>query len=171
MQNTVETVTADVSVWEAIGKMEKTEIRVLPVVDSEGKYQSLLHYSGFARGVLTILNPEKKHRFSTSISLIQKTLNAQPIYIEGNAEKNFNASIHVGSSSIESFEKRLESHASEDIVVIASDREDVQKICVEHKVKLLITTSNCVIDKNLRALAEENGVSVIVSPYSTSPTS
>ena len=62
MQDKVETVTADVSVWAAIGQMEKTEIRVLPVVDAEGHYQSLLHYSGFARGVLTILNPEKKHR-------------------------------------------------------------------------------------------------------------
>ncbi|MDY3723173.1 MAG: putative manganese-dependent inorganic diphosphatase [Treponema sp.] len=171
MQDKVETVTADVSVWAAIGQMEKTEIRVLPVVDGEGHYQSLLHYSGFARGVLTILNPEKKHRFSTSISLIQKTLNAQPIYIAGDADKTFNASIHVGSSSTESFSKRLEAHASEDIVVISSDREDIQRICIEHKVKLLITTSNCVIDKELRELAETNGVSVIVSPYSTSPTS
>ena len=171
MQDKVETVTANVSVWEAIARMEKTETRVLPVVDGEGKYQSLLHYSGFARGVLTILNPEKKHRFSTSISLIQKTLNAQPIFISGDADKTFSASIHVGSSSIESFAKRLEAHASEDIVVISSDREDIQKICIEHKVKLLITTSNTVINKELRELAEKNGVSVIVSPYSTSPTS
>lgn len=59
MQDNVETVQEDVSVWEAIGRMEKTEIRVMPVVDKNGKYLSLLHYSGFAKGVLTILNPEK----------------------------------------------------------------------------------------------------------------
>lgn len=171
MQHNVETVTADVSVWESIGKMEKSENRVMPVVDSNGKYLSLLHYSGFARGVLTILNPEKKHTFSTSISLIQKTLNAQPIIISGDADKNFKASIHVGSSSPATFTKRLDAHASEDIVVIASDRDDIHRICIEHKVKLLITTSGCVINKELRELAEKNGVSVIVSPYSTSPTS
>lgn len=171
MQPNVESVFDDESIWEAIGKMEKTENRVMPVVDKDGKYQSLLHYSGFAKGVLTILNPEKKHRFPTNISLIQKTLNAQPIYIADDENKNFKASIHVASSSIETFQKRLEAHSSEDIVVIASDRSDIHKICIEHKVKLLITTSNCVIEKQLKELAQKNGVSIIVSPYSTSPTS
>lgn len=171
MQSEVETVTEDVSVWESIGKMEKSENRVMPVVDENGKYLSLLHYSGFARGVLTILNPEKKHRFSTSINLIQKTLNAQPLYIADDGDKNFKASIHVASSSLETFKKRLDAHASENIVVIASDREDIHKICIEHKVKLLITTSDCIISKELKSLAEKNGVSIIVSPYSTAPTS
>lgn len=171
MQDNIETVEENVSVWEAIGRMEKTENRVMPVVDKDGKYLSLLHYSGFAKGVLSILNPEKKHKFTTSIKLIQKTLNAQPIIVNEDADKIFKASIHVGSSSDATFIKRLEAHASEDIVVIASDREDIHKICIEHKVKLLITTSGCVINKELRELAEKNGVSVIVSPYSTSPTS
>lgn len=171
MQNEVETVAENSSIWEAIGLMEKNENRVMSVVDKEGKYRSLLHYSGFAKGVLSILNPEKKHRFPTTIRLISKTLNAQPIFIAGNAEDTFKASIHVASSSIETFEKRLDAHSSEDIVVIASDRKDIHKICIEHKVKLLITTSNCVIDKELKSLAEKNGVSVIVSPYSTAPTS
>ena len=36
---------------------------------------------------------------------------------------------------------------------------------------IFITTSGCVINKELRELAEKNGVSVIVSPYSTAPTS
>ena len=171
MQDKVETVTQDVSVWEAIGRMEKTENRVMPVVDKDGKYLSLLHYSGFAKGVLTILNPEKKHTFTTSINLIQKTLNAQPIILNGDENKIIKASIHVASSSNATFIKRLEAHSSEDIVVIASDREDIHRICIEHKVKLLITTSGCVINKELRELAEKQGVSVIVSPYSTSPTS
>lgn len=171
MQNEVQTVAEDSSIWESIDLMEKNENRVMSVVDSNGKYRSLLHYSGFAKGVLSILNPEKKHRFPTTIKLIQKTLNAQPIYIAGDADSTFKASIHVASSSIETFEKRLAAHSSEDIVVIASDRKDIHKICIEHKVKLLITTSNCVIDKELKSLAEKNGVSVIVSPYSTAPTS
>jgi len=171
VQENVVTVTSDVSIWEAIGKMEQNDIRALPVVDKDGKYLSLLHYSGFAKGVLTILNPEKRHAISTNIDLIQKTLNAQPIIVSNDSDKNFNATILVGSSSDETFIKRLESHASEDIVVIASDREQIHRICIEHKVKLMITTSGCVISKELRELAEQNGVSVIVSPYPTSPTS
>ena len=171
MQSDVETVSEDVSIWESIGDMEKSANRVTPVVDKDGKYKSLLHYSGFARGVLSILNPEKKHRFTTSIDLIQKTLNAQPIIIQKDSDKQFKASIHVASSSVDTFKKRLEAHSNEDIVVIASDRQDIHKICIENKVKLLITTSNYVITKDLKELAEKNGVNVIVSPYSTSPTS
>ena len=171
MQDNVETVEESVYVWDAIGQMEKSTNRVMPIVDKNGKYLSLLHYSGFAKSVLSILNPEKKHTFTTNINLIQKTLNAQPIIMCDDADKMLKASIHVGSSSPATFKKRLEAHANEDIVVIASDREDIHKICIEHKVKLLITTSGCVINKELRELAQKNKVSVIVSPYSTSPTS
>ena len=170
MQDNVETVNENVSVWEAIGRMEKQEDRVTPVVDKDGKYLSLLHYSGFAKGVLTLLNPEKNHSLSTSVNLILKTLNAQPLIIN-DGDKIFKASIHVASSSTESFEKRIKAYSAENIVVIASDRPDIHKLCIENKVRVLITTSGCVIDKNLRELAEKNGVSVIVSPYSTSPTS
>lgn len=170
MQDNVETVSQNVSVWEAIGRMEKNENRVMPVTDKDGKYLSLLHYSGFAKGVLAILNPEKNHTFTTSIDLILKTLNAQPIILK-DEKKTFKASIHVGSSELDTFEKRLQSHQSENTVVIASDRPEIHRLCIEHKIKLLITTSGCVIDKKLRELAEKNGVSVIISPYSTSPTS
>lgn len=171
MQDVVETVNDDVSVWEAIGRMEKNENRVMPIVDKNGKYQSLLHYSGFAKSVLTILNPEKKHTFTTSISLIIKTLNAQPIILSSQSDDTFKASIHVASSSNETFVKRLDAHSSENIIVIASDRKDIHKLCIEKKVKLLITTSGCILDKELKEIAQKNGVSVIVSPYSTSPTS
>ena len=171
MQTNIESVCEECSVWESIAKMEKTANRVMPVVDKNGAYLSLLHYSGFAKSVLTILNPEKKHLIPTSINLIQKTLNAQPIIIADDADKIFKASIHVGSSDENTFASHLEAHSSEAIVVIASDREEIHKLCIEHKVKLLITTSNCVINKELRDLAEKNKVSVITSPYSTSPTS
>ena len=45
MQYDVETVTEDISVWESIARMEKSENRVMPVVDKDGHYLSLLHYS------------------------------------------------------------------------------------------------------------------------------
>ena len=170
MPEEFETVNENVSVWEAIGRMEKTGLRVLPVVDSEGKYLSLLHYSGFAQGVLRIMNPEKRNKISTSISLIQKTLNAQPVILNHEADKNFKAFILVGSSSVSTFKQRLASHASEDLVAIVSDREDIQRLCIENKVKLMILTSGFSLGKELRDLAEKNGVSVIISPYTTTPT-
>lgn len=171
MPKDFQTAEEGISIWEAIGRMEKTGLRVLPVVDSEGKYLSLLHYSGFAHGVLKFMNPEKRNSITTSINLIQKTLNAQPITTETEVDTLFKAHVMVASSSLAKFTKRLESHESENVIVIASDREDIQELCIDHKIKLLIVTSDFPMKKELRDKAEKNGVAVLISPYSTSPTS
>lgn len=171
MPKTFETVDENVPVWEALGRMESTGLRVLPVTDRNGKYQSLLHYSAFAQKILTVLNPEKPRPLATSIKLIQKTLNAQPIIVNDDADKLLKYTVLVGSSSFESFKDRLKSHETENVVVIASNREDILKLTIENNVKLLILTSGFVLSKELRNLAEEHGVSVIISPYRTSPTS
>lgn len=171
MPKEFQTVNESVAVWDALSRMESSGFRVLPVVGSDGTYKSLLHYSGFAQSILTVLNPEKPRPLSTSIELIQKTLNAQPIILNGCVSEIKKYSILVGSSSLESFAKHLESHATENVAVIASNREDLLKLTIEHDVKLLILTSGFVLNKELRRLAEEHNVSVIISPYSTSPTS
>ena len=43
MQDHCETVSAETSLWAAIGKMNTLNYKVLPVVDSDGTYKSLLH--------------------------------------------------------------------------------------------------------------------------------
>ena len=171
MPKEFQTVDESVAVWDALSRMESSGFRVLPVVDKDGKYKALLHYSGFAQSILTVLNPEKTHPLSTSIELIQKTLNAQPIILNDTVSEIKKYSILVGSSSLESFEQHLKSRATENIVVIASNREDLLKLTIENNVKLLILTSGFVLNKELRQLAEKHNVSVISSPYSTSPTS
>lgn len=162
-------VNEDVSVWTAMGKMQNTKLRALPVVDKDGKYKALLHYSGFAQKILTTLNPETKVNVSTSIGNIIKTMNAQPLVVQ-NEEEVFKSSILVGAASDETFAKMLDSHASENVIVITSDREKIYEECIERKVKLLIITSGYVLSKEDKEKAKKNGVSVIMSPYSTSDT-
>ena len=171
MPKGVETVSQNVSIWEAIGIMKKKSIRVLPVVDADGKYISMLHYTGFANGVLKFMNPEKHNFISTNLSLIQKTLNAQVLVQTFEADKVFKGHVLVASSSTDKFEKTLKSHASEELIVIASDRDDIHELCIENKVKVLIITSGFALKKEVREKAEKAGVSVLISPYSTSPTS
>ena len=170
MQDHCETVSAETSLWAAIGKMNTLNYKVLPVVDSDGTYKSLLHYNAFAKDVLTILNPEKKIGITTSVDLVCSTLNAQPI-IKKNSEQLFKCMIMIGSAKIETVRANLEEHESENLIVIASNREDVHEACINAKVKLLVITSGYVLNKELRALAEKNNVSVLISPYDTSSTS
>ncbi|MCQ2573978.1 MAG: putative manganese-dependent inorganic diphosphatase [Treponema sp.] len=161
----------DASVWSAIGKMEDFErVRVIPVTDSEGKYHSILHYTHFTKNLLSVLNPVKRTPITTSIGAIAKTLNAQPIVVH-NEDEIFKASILVGAAHAESFAKKIKEHESENIVVIASDRESIHELCINAKIKLLILSSNYVLGKELRQKAEENGVSVVISPYPVAATS
>lgn len=169
MKDDCVTVDEDRSVWFAINKLNQTSLRAIPVVDKDGKYISLLHYSTFAQKLLTVLNPEKKITISTSISSIIKTMNAQPL-VTVNEDEVFKAGILVGGATDENFEKMLSEHASENTIVITSDREKIYELCIKKKVKLLIITTGFVLKKELKELAEKNGVNVIMSPYDTSAT-
>jgi len=159
------------SVWSAIGKMEDFErVRVIPVTDAEGKYHSILHYTHFTKNLLTVLNPVKRTPITTSVGAIVKTLNAQPIVVQ-NEDEIFKASILVGAAHAQSFAQKIQEHQSENIVVIASDRESIHELCIDARIKLLILSSNYVLNKELRQKAEENGVSVVISPYPVAATS
>ena len=169
MEDECKVVEEDKSVWAAIAQMDTAHLRALPVVDKEGKYKALLHYSAFAQQLLTILNPENQVSIATSIDLIVKTMNAQPLIVH-NKDEIFKSTILVGAASDETFSKMLDEHKSENIIVITSDREKIYEACIERKVKLLIITSGYMLSKELKDKAQKNGVSVIMSPYTTSDT-
>jgi manganese-dependent inorganic pyrophosphatase len=163
------TVNDNIPLWEAVSRMSSKNTKVLPVVDADGTYRSMLHYSGFAHAVIKIMNPEKKSAISTSIDLIRRTLNAQPIIVK-NEQQIFKCSVLVGAARHETFRRMLSEHKSENVVAILSDREDIQECCIDAGIKLLVLTSGFVLKKELREKAEKNGVSVIISPYGTSAT-
>lgn len=71
----------------------------------------------------------------TNIALIKETLNAQPIICRNEGEI-FKATILVGSSETESFKERLGHHKTEPLVVIASNRPEIQEQCIDAKVRL-----------------------------------
>jgi Inorganic pyrophosphatase/exopolyphosphatase len=169
MSDKCETVSNDQSVWQALAKLEASKANALPVVDKDGKYVSMLHYSTFAQNLLTIMNPEHKTAISTSVNLVMRTLNAQPIIVQ-DEDAIFKASVLIGGSSEEAFKKILDEHSSENEVVITSDRETIHKICIEGHVKLLVITSGFVLKKDLREQAKANGVSVLISPHTTAAT-
>ena len=169
MEDECKVVDENKSVWAAIAEMDTAHLRALPVVDKDGKYKALLHYSAFAQQLLTILNPENQVSIATSIDLIIKTMNAQPLIVH-NKDEIFKSTILVGAASDETFSKMLDEHKSENIIVITSDREKIYEACIERKVKLLIITSGYMLSKELKEKAQKNGVSVIMSPYTTSDT-
>ncbi|MEN6474500.1 MAG: putative manganese-dependent inorganic diphosphatase [Syntrophaceae bacterium] len=163
------TVSSDMPLWEALAIMGQVERKVLPIVDGQGHYQSMLHYSAFAENILTKINPHKKAVIPTSIAHLISTIKAQPIVVH-DEEALFKARIVVAALETGSFAEHLHGEPIENTVVIVGDREDVQRIAIEAGVRVIIVINGNMISKELRDLAEEKRVSVLVSPYDTSST-
>ncbi len=162
-------VSEDTSLSEAMALLNKTGVRVLPVVDKKGKYHSLLHYSAFAQEVLKMMTPKQKTVIRTSGELLAKVMNAQPVVLKN--EKEIRKSpVIVAAAEAETFRQHLNEHIPENTIVIVGDRRDIQKHIIEAHSRIMIITSGNVLDKDLRAAAEENGVTVLISPYDTAST-
>jgi manganese-dependent inorganic pyrophosphatase len=164
------TVKEDMSLWEALELMQNDNGKVLPIVSADGAYRGLLHYDAFAKYILTKVNPNKKSSINTSIGLLIKTLRAQPL-TTFNADEVRRSSIVVAASYNSTFIERLDAEMPENSLVIVGDRLDIQKHCIERKVRALVITNSTMVDKELIALAEKNEVSVMLSPFDTSSSS
>jgi manganese-dependent inorganic pyrophosphatase len=164
------TVRDSAPLWEALGLMGLGERKVLPIVDADGRYRSMLHYGAFAQNILAKINPHKKAVVPTSVALLLKTIQAQPL-VTFDEEGIFKARMVVAALETASFREHLYQEPLENTIVLAGDREDVQRISIEAGVRVLIVTNGNLVAKGLRELAEERKVSVLVSPYDTSSTS
>ncbi|MBR6215818.1 MAG: CBS domain-containing protein, partial [Spirochaetaceae bacterium] len=169
MPPTNETVNCKTSLWNAISQMEACSSKVLPVVDDDGHYHSLLHYNAFSKNILKTLDPERSSALITSITLMQETLNAQPL-VTFNEDEIFKCDILVAASQFESFKQILDMQASENSVVITGDRTDIQEYCIEKGIRALIMSAGSIMSKALREKAEKHNVSVLISPYDAATT-
>jgi manganese-dependent inorganic pyrophosphatase len=163
------TVRDDAPLWEALALMGQLTHKVLPIVNADGRYRSMLHYGAFAENILTKVNPNKKAVITTSVAHMLETIKAQPLVVQDEATL-FKARVVVAALKTESFETHLRGEPIENTVVLVGDREDVQRIAIEAGVRALIVTNGNVVSRELRDLAEEKKVSVLISPYDTSST-
>jgi len=164
------TVNENESLWNAASLMQKIGNHVLPVVDADGKYKSILHYNVFAQNVLSILNPEHHLGISTSIDLILKTLNAQPINL-CNEKEIQKFTLIVGAASFESFKQTVEAHLCEKIIVVTGDRDDLQEWCMSKEIYALVLAGGKLPKKETIEKAKKNKISILVSSFDTASTS
>jgi manganese-dependent inorganic pyrophosphatase len=161
------TIPEELSVWEALERMQKGGQRVLPIVDRNNVYRSMFHYRAFSRYIITHINPNKKSDFPVSIDHLIQILGARPVTIFNSQEVKMSP-ITVAAASLEFFSARLEGSRPEETLVVVGDRHDIQRYCVERKVRALILSNGLTPDEELVSLAKKNRVSIISSPYDTS---
>jgi len=156
--------------WDALQTMEKEDLRVLPLVDSDGCYKATLHYSAFAQNILAKINPNRKAVIPTSIFHLVKTIKAQQILVF-EPEVVFNARMVVAALSTVRFKDYINAEPAQNKIVLVGDREESQRTAIEAGVRVLILTNGMLPSKELKELAESRHVSILSSPYDTSSTS
>ncbi len=158
--------------WEASAFMREKARKVLPVVDDEGHYKAILNYNSFTKRIFGILRPEHHISVVTTVALMCQTLKGKIVCEGSEAEVLHTYTVISGSSSLESFSKTLDDHKDkESIVVITGDREDIQNLCLERKVRALVLSAGRVPGKEILEKARKSGTNIIVSKYDTASTS
>ncbi|MDR2194640.1 MAG: putative manganese-dependent inorganic diphosphatase [Treponema sp.] len=161
------TITEDVPLWNALELMRQENMRTLPVVNPLGVYKGMLHYRGFAQYVIANINPHQKAAFPVSIDHLIETLRAQPITLFNNNAVQ-KSSVVIAAAYNKHFFEHLNDTDPERTLVIMGDRWDLQRYCIERRVRALILSNNHVLDPAISVLAEQNRVSVMTTPYDTS---
>ncbi|HTZ39214.1 MAG TPA: putative manganese-dependent inorganic diphosphatase [Syntrophales bacterium] len=164
------TVPQDKPLWQALEILDKGNFKMLPIVDDGGRLLSILHFNSFAQNMLRKIDPNRKGVFPTSVSLLVKTLGAQPV-TEFDGDTVFQAQLAVAAFELEAFREHIGAMPAAGTIVLVGNREAVQACVIERKVRVLIVTGGTSISRELKILAEQKGVSVLISPYDTSTTS
>ncbi|MDR2740913.1 MAG: DHH family phosphoesterase, partial [Treponema sp.] len=149
------TVNEDASVWEALELLQKDDSQVLPIVDRNGGYRSMLHYRGFSRYIINHINPRKKSSFPLTLDHLAATIHAQPVTLFNGPEIR-KSPIVVAASYTAHFKDHLEAEGVDNALVIVGDRWDIQKCCIEMRVRALILSGGNTLSRDLIELAEKN---------------
>jgi manganese-dependent inorganic pyrophosphatase len=163
------TVNEGTSAWEALELLQKKDSRVLPIVDRNGIYRSMLHYRGFAHYIIANINPRRKSAFPLSLDHLAATIHAQPVTLFNGGEVRKSA-IVVAASDADQFKSHLEAEGADNALVIVGDRRDIQRRCIEAGVRALILSGGNTLSRELAEMAEKNKITVLISPFDTSST-
>ncbi len=150
----------------AIELYHQHHIRMLPMIDDDGRAQGLLLLKRATEFFLVPTDPDKMRRIKASLRSIQCCLNAAEVNLV-NADKVEELNLYVGARREASFDCWIKVMDPSRAVLITGDRPGIQRRAVEAGVRLLIVSGGGGVDDELLALARVNQVSILISDYDT----
>ncbi|HVY70229.1 MAG TPA: putative manganese-dependent inorganic diphosphatase, partial [Verrucomicrobiae bacterium] len=170
MQTNVVGVQTRATVAEALGVMDSRNIRVLPVLNTDRTCRGLLSVFKMSKFFLPATNRIfDSRRVLASVRHLTRTLGGKMMFAM-DPDREEDLILMIGAMQIESFAKRLPTYAAEKLIVVVGDRQEIQRLAIERRVRILIITGGLGISDELLAEARRCEVSVIISPHDSATT-
>lgn len=170
MQSNVIAVPPRTSVVEALAIMDQRNIRVLPVLDADRRCLGLL--SVFKASKFFFPAPNRifdSRRILSSVRALARTLEAKMI-CAFEPDEDEDLVLMVAAMKASSFAARLPNYAPEKLVVVVGDREDIQRLAIEGRVRVVVVTGGLEVSDELHHLARRNEVTLMISPHDSATT-
>lgn len=162
----------DSTCMEALELIDAHDLRVLPVVDTDGRLQGSLSIFDLGEHFIPKPRDERSMReIHTSMSHIVRALQAREIALfePDRVEDLF---VRIGAMDIRSFGKYYQNEGlAQSSIIVVGDRYDIQLRSIQSGVRLLVVSGGLPVEEDVIELARERGVSIISSPHDSATTS
>jgi len=159
------TISPQSSAYDALKKFHASGVRVLPVVDDDGKPVGSLSLLRLSENYL-LPGDDRQREFTTTLASLAATL-AGRFVTGGSAAGAVTLRLFIGAMLEESFSGRIEGLESASLLIMTGNRRTIQQASIERGVSLLVITGNHPLDDDLLRMAQEKGVSVLLTPHDT----
>ncbi|MFM8361038.1 MAG: CBS domain-containing protein, partial [Verrucomicrobiota bacterium] len=170
MQSNVVAVPPRTPLAEALTLMEDRNIRVLPSLDEDRRCLGLLSVfkvSKFFFSTQTSLRGPR--RVLASVRSLTRVIGGRMLCaFEPDREEDLVMMIAAMKES--SFAGRMPNYAPEQRIVVVGDREEVQRMAIRARARIVVITGGYMVSDEVRALAQQHEVSLILSPHDTATT-
>ena len=159
------TISLQSSAYEALKKFHASGVRILPVLDDSGRPAGSISLLRLSENYL-LAGDDRQREFTTTLPSLAATL-AGRFVTDGSAAGAVTFKLFIGAMLEESFSGRIEGHDPASLLIMTGNRRTIQQAAIERGVSLLVITGNHPLDDDLLLMAQEKGVSVLLTPHDT----
>lgn len=147
--------------------LKQQNLKSAPILDEHGQLLGLLSTSNIIEGYMDQWDSEVLKKAKTPVENVIDTLEANVIYLNESL-KVVEGDIHIAAMSGSEAKKHIHEN---DVVIVGGDRSDDLEELISVKPSLIVLTGSLTADENVVKKCEEQGISIISTPFNTYQTS
>lgn len=147
--------------------LKQQNLKSAPILDEHGQLLGLLSTSNIIEGYMDQWDSEVLKKAKTPVENVIDTLEANVIYLNESL-KVVEGDIHIAAMSGSEAKKRIHENY---VVIVGGDRSDDLEELISVKPSLIVLTGSLTADENVVKKCEEQGISIISTPFNTYQTS